>query len=202
MSQVMKAAMAVCLATSLAAQADAGYVGFRGTTVGGNPLFGPGSPVVLDLTFAPAVGFTAPVTTAFVQIGAETWSAFGGGSVTIIPNGAAPDDLSVALTFAPSTPGGLGTASAVFNLTINGVEEIPPPVDATEANVHLVAKNGNVASGTMTLVGGEIPGFVLATPFSGTAVPEPGSVALLGGLGLVLAGGAWRRRRQSAKAAA
>lgn len=200
MYRLLKTGLATCLLSSLMATAQAAPVYFAGTVGPGNSLFAAGTAVFLSLDFTPSVGAVAPVTAASLTIGAETWSSLSLGSVSILDNGAANDDLSIALTWGPSSPGGLGTGAAALSLTISGDQDLGPAPDATFFNVNSIAMNpdgGNPGSGSLTLAGAEIPGFALATSFSGTAVPEPGTVALLSCLGMACSAGAWRRRRRN-----
>jgi hypothetical protein len=197
MLRLAKLTVAVCLMSALMTTARAAPVAFVGTVSATNALFSVGTPVAFTLSYTPAVGGVAAVTAANVTIGLEQWIGAGAiGSVTIVENGAAADDLDIAVSLPPSLVGGLGSAAATLTATIFGQFDLGPAPDASIANVNLIAANGNPGSGVMTLVGSEIPGTALGTSFSGEAIPEPGTVALLGGLGIVFSAGAWRRRRR------
>ena len=214
MSQIMKAALVVCLATGFAAQANAGYVGFRGTVDAGGAPLAPPAPVILDLSFTPGAGAVALITSARLTIGGETWDTLVGvptdHTLTIIDNGpGVSEDLAVTIGFGPSVPSGFGGVVASFTATIDNISgpqqlEVQDldSIVASEANIHALARNqttgGGTTSGQLVQFGGGPSPIV----FSGVAVPEPGSVALLSGLGLVMAGGIWRRRRKSAQKAA
>ncbi len=196
-----KIALAVCIMSALMASAKAAPVFFTGSVTASNPLFSVGTPVWLNLDFTPTVGGVAGITFANLTVGAENWMAAGAiGSLTIVENGAAPDDMSIAIDFgAGGSSGGIGTGSTSLTMTILGHKDLGPAPDASFANVNMIAMNpsgGNPGGGTVLVVGPEVPGIVLGTSFSGMAVPEPGPFALLGGLGLVFTAGAWRRNRR------
>ena len=197
MLRLLKAAIAVCVVSSLtAATASAAPVNFVGTVSPGNALFAAGTAMSLALDFTPAVGLTALVNTATLTIGTQSWSTLIGGAgdvVSIVTNGVGPDDLAVNLSFGPSAPGGFGTITAALGLTINSGVDLGAAPDASAVNIATLAAFGNPGGGSLVLQGG-VPGLVF-TNFSGTAVPEPGSIALLSGLGLVFGRGAWRRRK-------
>lgn len=202
MLRLLKTSAAAALLITCMAPARSAPVAFIGATTGGNALFAAGTPVSLNLDFTPSATATATVTAAMLTIGPETWSVLDvtGGTVSIVENGAANDELEVALTFLPSAPGGLGSGTAGLTLTILGHKDLGPGAVASFENVNMIAMNpsgGNPGTGSLLLAGGEVPGVVLSTTFSGTAVPEPGTVALLSGLGMVFGAGAWRRRRRN-----
>jgi hypothetical protein len=202
MTRMTRLALSLCLATMFASQANAATVGFTGTTGAGSlGAFAAGTPVTLTLTYTPVGlggGLTAVVTAASLNIqGFTPWNSLTGvNTISIVPNGAGNDNLSVSLNFNPA--GGLGTTVATLSMTFSGDEDLGLNPDATEANVGAIlftASGGNPASGNFTFIGGGIPGFGIA-PLSGAAVvPEPGSMMLLSGLGLVLGRRAWKRRR-------
>ena len=203
MSQIMKAALAVCLAFGLAAQADAGTVRFAGTVAPASGPFPIGTPIELAAIYTPTAGLVAPVTSAVLTVGGETWEVLAAGTneIEIIPNGPGPDDLAVTLNFAPSDPGGLGPDVSELNLLIFGGDHLGPGASTDGGDLSLIHQLGDPGSGTLSLLDTS-PFSLVNVSFSGTAVPEPGSVALLSGLGLVMAGGIWRRRRKSAQKAA
>jgi len=201
MFRLGRMALAICAMSVLMTSAKAAPVFFMGSVSATNPVFPAGTPVWLNLEFTPTVGGVAGITFANLNVGAENWMAAGTiGSLTIVENGSAPDDMAIAIDFgAGGSSGGLGTGSTTLTMTIMGHKDLGPAPDASFENVNMIAMNpngGNPGSGTVLLVGAEVPGIVLGTSFSGTAVPEPGTFALLGGLGLVFTAGAWRRRRR------
>ena len=203
MLKLLKVAMAVCVVSLFTpAASSAAPVNFVGTVTPGNAIFAPGTPMSLSLMYTPAVGLSAVVTSAVLSIGAQTWSTLvGANTVSITTNGAAADDLSISLNFGPSTPGGFGSTAAGFTMTIFGNVDLGAAPDATEANINTIAAFGNPGSGALGLVGG-VPGGFQLVGFSGSAVPEPGSIVLLSGLGLVFGRGAWKRRKLAKQQAA
>jgi len=63
------------------------------------------------------------------------------------------------------------------------------PLVASAANIYALAAIGNTnVGGSIALADGR------SFSFTATVVPEPGSIALLSGLGLVVAGRIWKRR--------
>lgn len=203
MSRSLKFAIVLVLAGSLSTStASAAPVSFLGTVDGAaNSLFAPGTIVTLALDLTPGAGVTAPISTASLTIGLETWNVLIGGIndvATIVPNGPATDNLDIQAFFSPSTPGGIGGAGlSLLQLTIFGVDDLGAAPTASAGNIGLLAKNNNVATGSLVLAGLGVPGGATVVNFSGTAIPEPGSMALLSGLGMVFGFGAWRRRRQA-----
>lgn len=181
-----------CLVTSVSA--SAAVVSFSGTVNSPvNTQFANGTAVVMQLNYTPAVGLQAVINTATLAIGGDSWTTLTGASnfISIIENGMGNDDLSIQMSFGPST-NGLGSLASVFNMTINGGVDLGVAPDASEVNIGLLAANGNSATGSLFL----FPELTTVN-FSGTAVPEPSSVLAMGAMGLCLVGGVWRKRKQS-----
>jgi hypothetical protein len=217
---MMKVAVAACLAVSLAGSANAAVVTFSGRTNASAPSFGAyvlGAPVSISVSYTPnPVGNIAMVTSAVFAMSGQTiaglnspWTTLAvapGSTITYNNNGAAPDSLDFFLRFAPNGAG-LGTSfmQVTFSMTddvdtFSGIANAP----ATQANIDAILLDslGGKTSTTdgrwnYSGPGGRTGGF------NATAnVPEPGSIALLSGLGLVAARGAWRRRQKKSEQAA
>ncbi len=203
MSRSLKFATVLVLAGSLSTStASAAPVSFLGTVDGAaNTVFAPGTLVSLALDLTPGAGLTAAISTASLKIGSENWNVLIGGIndvATIVPNGAATDNLDMQAFFSPSSPSGIGGAGlSLLQLTIFGVDDLGVAPTASEGKIELLAKGDNVATGSLVLAGVGVPGGATVVNFSGTAIPEPGSMAVLSGLGMVFGFGAWRRRRQA-----
>jgi len=103
----------------------------------------------------------------------------------------------LALGFRADTIGGQFPDDAVNGdinlLQVDILGKVNVPLVASAANIYALAAYGNTVQGTFTLanVTGNPGG---SFSFNGMIVPEPGSIALLSGLGLVVAGRIWKRR--------
>jgi hypothetical protein len=111
------------------------------------------------------------------------------------------DTLTISGTFGAVTVGQppLGVLSLV--LTRGGVGTTALALNSTNVNNMLQAGTTYTGSFFQRTLGSATP--IATAQFSGTIpVPEPGSIGLLAGLGLVCGRRVWRRRQQKQAAAA
>ena len=210
MKALMRAALAACVAVVAAAgPANAAQVFLYGKAVEDS-----GSNVVSDWTLAvtytevPPGGtdIAAPITAAVLTIDRlgtiYTWNTPKSDSLTRIriAEGLTSYTLSVDFDGGASTPAGAttGTTRSELNMVIGGATPVGAQV-ATQANVDLLTSTATVINGTFR-ISPEAPfnTFTLLplAGFASVPVPEPGSVMLLSGLGLVAGRRVIARRRQ------
>jgi len=202
MKNLFKAGLMVALAViSTAASSQAGILKFGGTTQSSAPTPFNSKSWALALTYtANNGGAVATVTAASLTIGAETFLLKTSGAAnapTITVNsvtGANNDTLGIVLEFQGSTPGGYGSIISLLSpFTVNGTDDVASAI-ASDVNIQtLGAKIGNTFAGQFLPV---LPGQPIALSGSVPA-PEPGSIALLSGLGLIV--GRRMLKRRSAK---
>lgn len=197
MKNMFKAGLMVALAIiSTAASSQAGILKFSGTTLSTAPTPFNSKGWALALTYtANNGGPTAAITAATLTIGAETFVLKTVGAanapVVTVNSVVGVDNLSIVAEFQASTPGGYGaTFSLLSPFTVNGTDDVGAAI-ASDVNVQtLGAKIGNGFSGQFLPV---LPGQPVL--FSGTVpAPEPGSIALLSGLGLIVGRRMLKRR--------
>ena len=197
MKNLFKAGLMVALAViSTAASSQAGILKFGGTTLGSAPVPFDSKSWSLALTYtANNGGPTAAITAATLTIGAETFLLKTAGAanapVLTVNAVAGNDSLSIVAEFQASTPGGFGsTFSLLSPFAVNGTDDIGAAI-ASDANVQtLGAKIGNTFAGQFLPV---LPGQPVILSGSVPA-PEPGSIALLSGLGLIVGRRMLKRR--------
>jgi len=197
MKNLFKAGLMVALAViSTAASSQAGILKFGGTTQSSAPTPFNSKGWSLALTYtANNGGPTAAITAATLTIGAETFllktSGAANAPVLTVNAVAGNDNLSIVAEFQASTPGGYGsTFSLLSPFTVNGTDDIGAAI-ASDVNVQtLGAKIGNTFTGQFLPV---LPGQPIALSGSVPA-PEPGSIALLSGLGLIVGRRMLKRR--------
>lgn len=193
----MKRYVAALVVLCFAAQLQAANVRFVGATTAASAHFPTiGTSTILNLTYTPG-GLSAIVTAATLRIGGETFLLNAGtNELSIVDNGVGSnDDLLIQSSFDGSTPSGFGDVGALLSMNVNGTADLAGSVAATEANIASLLWN-STASGTLSLF--TSPGVLSNVNFSGVAAPEPGSMALLGGLALVGGVQVVRRRRKNA----
>ncbi|MEZ6033115.1 MAG: PEP-CTERM sorting domain-containing protein [Planctomycetaceae bacterium] len=201
--------MALCLTGAMCAPTQAAQVVFLGTASqsfllgGGSFAFANGTPVYLSVGFTPGPAATAAITSAQLEIGASVFSGLNitGGLVTV--GQAGPNDtVTVTLPNAGGSSGpvlwnGLGASGLTFtSVGVNGGVDAGT-TNAWQAIYDAGANISNSVVGSFALSDGVN---LQIYNFAGAAVPEPGSMALLSGLGLVF-GAAARRRRNARKSA-
>jgi hypothetical protein len=218
MKSVIRALLLGVALLANTAPASAERVEFAGTLdASAAAVFG-GTNVYLLANFTPGVGTSATVVAGNVWaistlvVGTKTFNLAPSGTFNKItvkdgatrPGGNSNEDY-LSLGFRADTVGGQFPDDAIngdinlLQLEVLGKTNVP--LVASAANIYSLAAYGNTVQGTFTLasVSGN-PGGTFT--FTGTVVPEPSSIALLSGLGLVVAGRVWKRRAARKQSAA
>jgi len=182
-----------------AQQAQAGVLRFGGTTSSGDAAYN-GLGWVLSLTYtANNAGPSANITAAVLTIGNSNYLLNTGGTfsdtltVTQV-SGANNDTIVFAMDFV-GTPS-FGSAAFILSaLTLNGKTDVS--AIASDANIAaLAAINNTLTGGSLVVVPG--PNTALITLNGAIPAPEPGSVALLSGLAIVVGRRLLKRRATAA----
>lgn len=185
---ILAAALFVGQASTQAAQ-----LFFNGSVI--TPLADAGTKWGLVLTYTAGTSF-ATIDTATLIVGSQTWGTLVGTSNQISLDVTKTQMLIVA-SFGPSTPGNLGSSFSALSFAVTGFNAAAGQ-NASEANIETIFKNQKTASGTFFTV-------PFAPVFSGSALtlagdlnsaPEPASVGLLLGLGAIVGGRYYRKRRR------
>jgi hypothetical protein len=196
MKNLFKAGLMVALAViSTATSSQAGVLGFTGTTTSGSSAPLNSKAWSLALTYTENLsGSAAAITAATLTIGTETFllnTGFGTPQIVVTPvTGANNDQLGITAFFSNSTPGGVGNGGFSFlNLIVNGTADITG-LAASDANIQ--ALGAKIAT---PVTGGFAFGTGLNATLNGSVpAPEPGSIALLSGLGLIVGRRMLKRR--------
>jgi len=196
MKNMFKAGLMVALTViSTAASSQAGVLGFTGTTTSGSSTPFASQAWALAVTYTQNLsGATAAITAATLTIGTETFTlntGFGTPQIAVTPvTGVNNDQMTLQGFFNNSTPGGVGNGGFSFlNLTLAGTADIVGTA-ASDTNIQaLGAKIGTPISGTFAFGTG-----LSATLNGSVPAPEPGSIALLSGLGLIVGRRMLKRR--------
>lgn len=167
---------------------------FNGTVV--TPLADAGTKWGLVLTYTAGTGF-ATINTATLVIGTETWGALVGTSNQISLDSSKTQMLIVA-SFGPSTPSSLGSSFSALSFAVTGFNAAGSQ-DASEANIETIFMKQKTASGTFFTVpfGPVFSGSALVLAGDLNSAPEPASVGILLGLGLIVGGRYFRNRRRN-----
>ncbi|MFM7058108.1 MAG: PEP-CTERM sorting domain-containing protein [Planctomycetota bacterium] len=207
MRTVLRVAAMVLAAAVSAGTGQAAILTIAGVTVPNSDgtILQNGKAFSLSVTYNDAGTATTTVQNSTLTVdtnaGLKTFVFGAGSSGTLTLTGADPTVLQININYtngsAPSGQPLVGT----LTFSVAGATKLTN-TDLTEANVGRILQAGNTYSGSLggvVLVGGTGVG---NTSFAGVlAVPEPGSIGLLAGLGLVCGRRVWRRRQQKQAAA-
>ncbi|MCE2794320.1 MAG: hypothetical protein ACK5A1_09890 [Planctomyces sp.] len=156
------------------------------------------------MTYTPGAGATATITAATLLIGTESFSLNTSGpgdgpdTITVAQiAGLDNDEMTLVADFTPSIPGAYGSVIAeLTGFKVQGKADISSNV-ASDPNLQLLGSIGNlVTAGSFRVFphGGASGVAEIVTLTGAVPAPEPGSFALLAGLGLV-AGRRFLKRR-------
>lgn len=198
------------MAVAVCQSANAGTLRFSGTTSiasGGPALFG-GKDWSLNLTYTPGAGAVATVTAATLLIDVYTFSLKTSGSgdaadtITVAQiSGSNNDEMTIVADFQASVPGSYGSVIAdLTGFKVQGTADISGTV-ASDPNLQLLGSIGNlVTAGAFRIYPhGGASGVAETVTLTGSVpAPEPGSFALLAGLGVVVARRFMKARKSKA----
>jgi len=183
--------------------ANAGTIWFAGTVTGGA-----GGNWFMKVQYTPnGSGSTATALSGTLELSGNTLNfdtvAVGGGPATspvlTIEEGSPSDRVSI-LAGLTGTGGKSGILSSFYS-PATGIDIGVNP-NATDANIAALTKLGTTVSGTVLNISGLGGGFLSNITLNGSVVaPEPGSIALLSGLGLVVGRRLLKRRAKKQEAA-
>lgn len=179
-------------------QAQAGVLGFGGTTASADSNYnGLGWNISLTYT-ANNAGPSANITAAVLTLGASSYLLNTSGqadTLTVNSVGGANNDT---ITFAMDFVGAAGVGTTFFaltGLTLNAGADVGSAV-ASDANIAALSQpRSTLTGGNLVVLPGPTSGLVTLT--GSIPVPEPGSIALLSGLAIVV-GRRYLKRRTAA----
>jgi len=201
MVSMFRAAVLAC-AVAIAATSSASAAQLFVTGKVTAPTVDYGKTFSLLATYTPSTTASAVLNSATLVVGNQTWSTLLGGTSPAITIASARNAFTIAGQFTGSSPSNVG--DIFTSLSLNTA---PTPVaarQATQANIDALFDARTSGLGTLTLVSSG------SSPFGGPilnleanlppAVPEPGSLLVLGGLGLFVGRRMLARRQNKAAA--
>ena len=209
MKNLFKAGLMVALAViSTATSSQAAVLNslrFEGTTTAASSAPLASMAWSLFLTYVPnPTGAVAGISAATLKIGTETFvmNTFSGPKIIVTPvAGSNNDKLDIQAFFNNSVPGTVGNGGfAYLNLTVSGTSDI---VGSAASDANIQALGGTIrtpVSGTFDF-GPSSPPYLVAYLNGSVPAPEPGSIALLSGLGLIVGRRMLKRRGAKQNAA-
>jgi len=216
MKNVLTMAALVAAVAVYAPTGQAANVSFSGVLSGvsntGNNVLSNGDTFTLNLEFTPTTTSTSTLSSNLTTL---TINTAGRGTKTLVfgPTSTGGITLSTptggktqaAVTISFSNNANFGTSQPIggtFNLTMVGTTVISP-LQVTQANMSRIFAPLSTFSGTLSNLFITNPLSTSSGSFAGSiAVPEPGSIGLLTGLGCVVGRRLWRRRQQKQTVAA
>lgn len=207
MVSYFKAAVLACaVAIAASGSANAAQLLLTGKVIG--PLADVGKTFSLTATYTASTTSTAVINSATLVVGAQTWSTLLGGigqnpAITIA---SAKNAFTIAGQFGGSSPGSVGDIFTSLSLNVTTATPVAA-AQATATNIDAILSTRSSALGTLTIVstssstgfGGNVLNLE-GDPLS--AVPEPGSLLVLGGLGLFVGRRMMVRRQNKATSVA
>lgn len=202
MVSMFRAAVVACaVAIAATGSASAAQLFITGKVTA--PTADYGKAFSLLAVYTPSGSASATLNSATLIVGNQTWSSLLGGPSTAITVADTKKAFTIAGQFAGSTPDNVGDIFASLSLNIASSTTVAVR-EATEANIDALFDTRTSGLGTLTLVSSG------STPFAGPilnleldpppAVPEPGSMLVLGGLGLFVGRRMLARRQNKAAA--
>lgn len=178
--------------------------GLTGPTSDGTVLQN-GKSFSLSISYDNSTSSTASVLNSTLTVdtnaGLKTFVFGAGSSGTLSLTANDPTVLQINIGYVNAGAGAGQPIVGTLAFNVTGASKLSNNL-LTAANVGQIVQAGNSYSGTLNGVILSGVGGVGNTSFNGTlAVPEPGSIGLLAGLGLVCGRRVWRRRQQKQAAA-
>ena len=203
MVSYLKAAVLACaVAIAASGSANAAQLMLTGKVIG--PASDIGKTFSLIANYTPSATSAAVINNATLVVGAQTWNSLLGGSSPAITIASAKNAFTIAGQFGGSNPDDVGNTFTSLSLTVTGT-----PVSlaqATEANINSIFASRTTALGTLTIIGNVTGNFggnsITLEGNLPSAVPEPGSLLVLGGLGLFVGRRMMVRRQNKAASVA
>jgi len=202
MVSMFRAAVLACaVAIAATGSASAAQLFITGKVTG--PSADVGKTFSLLAIYTPTSAASAVLNSATLIVDNQTWATLLGGTSPAITVATTKNAFTIAGQFTGSSPGNVGDIFTSLSLNITSSTPVAAR-EATEANIDALFADRTSGLGTLTLVSSG------SSPFGGPilnleanlppAVPEPGSLLVLGGLGLFVGRRMLARRQNKAAA--